>query len=41
MLVSCSHDAADKVLAAFHKHGHMSAAVIGEVRTGAPMIAVG
>ncbi len=40
LLVSCASGAADKVLAAFRKHGHHAAAVIGEVKAGAPMISV-
>ena len=40
LLVSCTPDAAEKVLAAFRKHGHDAAAVIGEVKAGAPMIVV-
>jgi len=41
LLVSCAPTAADKVLAAFRKHGHDAATVIGEVHAGAPMIRVG
>lgn len=40
LLVSCASNVADKVLAAFRKHGQDAAAVIGEVKAGAPMIRV-
>lgn len=38
LLVSCAPAAADDVLAAFAKHGHDAACVIGEVSDGAPKI---
>ena len=40
LLVSCASNVADKVLAVFRKHGHDAAAVIGEVKAGAPMITI-
>ncbi len=40
LLVSCSPQCADKVLAAFHQYGHGAATVIGEVVSGAPVINV-
>jgi selenide,water dikinase len=40
LLVSCAPDATDKVLAAFNKHGHDAAVVIGEVVVGAPVIKI-
>lgn len=41
LLVSCAPDAVDAVLAAFRRHGHQDAAVIGETRPGAPRIQFG
>jgi len=41
LLVSCTPDAADEVLAAFRRHGHASATVIGTVREGSPSIRIG
>ncbi len=40
LLVSCARESADAVLAAFQKHGHAAARVIGEVASGAPKITV-
>ena len=40
LLVSCAPGAADAVLAAFHKHGHEAACVIGRVKNGAPAIGI-
>lgn len=41
LLVSCQSQAVDAVLAAFRRHGHHAAAVIGEIAVGAPKIRVG
>ncbi|WP_428408820.1 selenide, water dikinase SelD [Hyphococcus sp.] len=41
LLVSCAPEAADAVIAAFRKHGHASATVIGAVMEGAPSIRIG
>ncbi|WP_375202597.1 selenide, water dikinase SelD [Hyphococcus sp.] len=40
LLVSCTPEAADAVLAAFRCHGHASATVIGAVSEGAPAIKI-
>jgi selenide, water dikinase len=40
LLVSCAPEAADAVLAAFRKHGHSAATLIGAVAEGAPMISI-
>ncbi len=40
LLVSCTADAADAVLAAFREHGHDAATVIGAVTQGAPKIRI-
>ena len=40
LLVSCAPEAAEAVLAAFRKHGHSGATLIGAVKEGAPGIAV-
>jgi len=40
LLVCCSPDAANDVLALFRRHGHEGAAAIGEISVGAPRIAV-
>ncbi len=40
LLVSCTPEAADAVLAAFRRHGHASATVIGAVSEGAPAIKI-
>ncbi len=38
LLVACAPDSVDAVLAAFRKHGHDAAAVIGEMTESAPVI---
>jgi selenide, water dikinase len=40
LMVACSADSADAVIAAFHADGHAEAAVIGHLRSGAPTIEV-
>ena len=40
LLVSCSREAAEAVLAVFRRHGFASAALIGEVVAGAPVLEV-
>ena len=40
LLVSCAPEAADAVLAAFRKHGHDAAAVIGEIVAAEPVIRI-